>query len=193
MTCIIHSFFCHQRQKLNIFIFNLCIISVFVLLILTPKTINALEVLETDPDNLKGINVKFDYEDHKEDREVALQYFLDDNKSNKVFSNTKIDDVGVYLYDIDDDGNQEIVAYINRGNKCPRAGCPFATLKKLAKEVNGKKYQIIPWGAKDRIDIMVHPNFSTKILETVTTGYHDILFFRARNSVVWKYNGDYYQ
>lgn len=146
---------------------------------------------------LDGREVKFDYENHRVEREVALKYFLEKYEDNKLFSGTKIEEVGVYLFDIDNDGKEEIFAYINARNKCTLCACPFIILKKSSQEVDGKKYRVIPWYTigREADYLMRYTGGSTKILKTATLGYRDILTRAENNSafVIWEWTGSHYQ
>jgi hypothetical protein len=159
----------------------------------------ALYVEKIDKKELEGIEVRFDYSGHLREREIALRYFLDDYKDSVVFSNTKIEEIGVYLYDLDGDGKMEIFAYINGMDKCPRMGCPFAAIRALPKEIDGKDYQLIPWSMRKRANLGVYRDAFTKVLNATTLGYHNILISTISDDhniliskTIWKWNGKYY-
>jgi hypothetical protein len=127
---------------------------------------------------LEGYEVKFDYEGHLEERKIAYDFFLKQEPDN--LSALKSEEIGIDLFDIDDDGEKEILIYIYNSNYCGSRGCSFEILKSCTSD-SGHKYKPIP------LDVTVHDNI--KILNTTTKGYHDIDF----NGAVWKWDGNKYQ
>lgn len=145
-------------------------------------------------DNLKGHQVKWDYENNPMEREIAHRYFLENYKDNQVFHGIKIEDVGIDLYDLDDDGEKEIIAYVNYGDRCPRAGCPFATLKVLPKSGNGGGggYKVSGWVMESKSCLAIYDP-PPVILNTTTLGYHDVLFkLDDGEASIWKWDGRRY-
>ena len=129
----------------------------------------------------EGYKVEFDYQNHPHEREIAYQYYLDE-ETNYVPSMTK-DDIGIDFYDVDNDGVKEMLVYVNGGDYCPRAGCPFTILR--ITENADKKYQSMKITVSNSADI--------KILKSCTLGWHDIMFGEnERFSAIWKWNGKEY-
>lgn len=127
----------------------------------------------------------YDYKAYPKEPELAYQYYLD-HESQYMNGITK-DQLGIDMYDVDGDGQQEIILYINGGDKCPRAGYPFTMLKSL----EGNAYKVIPWSG-------INSSFSTdnspvKILKTKTFEYKDILLYDNNKPYsIWTLNGRYY-
>lgn len=124
--------------------------------------------------------VKFDYHNYAKEREIAHKYFLEVFNSSKTFATIKPSDIGIDLYDIDNDNEKEVLAYVNFADRCPKNGCPFAILKMLTSD----DYQAINWGG----NLAIHN--SPLILKDLTSGYHDVLFKAKDNSKhIWQWDG----
>jgi hypothetical protein len=136
---------------------------------------------------LEGYQIKFEYEKYPAEREIAYQFYLNE-LTKKLYAMIKKEQIGIDLYDIDGDGKNEIFLYINGGDLCSHAGCPWAVLRQV--EDGDKHYKEIPWGGtgnrrssmrSDSPDIL-------KVLNSVTLGYHDILSW----ATIWRWKGEYY-
>ena len=158
---------------------------------------SGINVEPADHLQLDGQAIQFDYKNHPKEREFALQYFLEKYKDDKLFSDIKTEAIGVYLFDIDNDGEQEIFAYIDGCNKGFLLSCPLVILKKLSQETGGKKYRDIPWYISGRAvdNLMRFTDGSTKILKKATLGYHDIIT-GGKDSTgfgIWEWTGTHYK
>lgn len=71
-------------------------------------------------------HVKYDYENHPREREIAWQYYLDHKEDYT--SKIKKDQLGLFLYDLTGDGKQEIVIYI-KTEECLNEDCKLNTLQ----------------------------------------------------------------
>lgn len=71
-------------------------------------------------------HINYDYENYPAEREIAWQYYLDNEY--KYYPWVRKDQLGINLYDLNEDGKKEIILYIE-ANWCPRAGCSFDILQ----------------------------------------------------------------
>jgi len=158
---------------------------------------SGINVEPVDNLQLEGQEVKFDYKNYPKERKLALQYFLEKYKDDKLFSGTKTEAIGVYLFDIDNDGEQEIFAYIDACNKGVLLSCPLVILKKPSQETGDKKYRVIPWYTTGReVDnLMRFTDGSTKILKKTTLGYHNIITGGKDSTSfgIWEWMGTHYK
>jgi hypothetical protein len=143
---------------------------------------------------LEGYQVRFDYENYPKEREIAWQYFLDNYREDRAFSEVKINDMGIDLYDIDNDGRKEIFVYINAGENCSRWGCPFAILKPLGSDKAQTKvlYKSVPLSETQNSTMQTHDKI--RVLKSVSLNVHDLLFcdYEGSPSAIWKWQGDWY-
>jgi hypothetical protein len=139
----------------------------------------------------EGYQIKFDYEKYPEEREIAYQYYLD--KESKYMPGIEKKDIGIDLYDIDDDGEKEIFVYVNGEDACPRAGCPFAILRKIKTESTKTTSQLIPLGCSKGTSLGIYKGDDPKILNSSYLKYKDILFDETKERpIIWRWNGNYY-
>lgn len=149
---------------------------------------------------LHGYKVKFDYENFHEEREMLYKFYIKeyhfDDKKDDDYCNQKHylqkDEIGIDLYDLDEDGEKEILVMVRNPCLCGSLGCHFDIFKKSVKQL---KLNWIP-GFVGSDDIKILPN--------TTFGYHDIIFFsrawddskfidRIRDGAfIWKWNGTNY-
>lgn len=154
---------------------------------------------EEDFRSLEGQQVKFNYENYPEEREIAYkfyqQYYQEIQEEDEPIIINKAD-IGIFLYDIDHDEEKEILAYFNPKNSsyyCSNAGCPFNILKRKKDgdhKASKYEYEVIDWNAPEEsitIDLLVH---EVKILKTSTLGVQDLLF---DNSSIWRWQGTHYK
>jgi hypothetical protein len=143
---------------------------------------------------LEGYQVEFDYANYPKEREIAYQYFLDKYKDADAFSKVTINDLGIDLYDIDNDGKKEIFVYINAKENCSRWGCPFAILKPLesvkAQAQTSHKTRLfseVPGTAMQAHD-------KIRVLKSSNLNVRDLLFCNNNGSpsAIWKWQGSYY-
>lgn len=171
----------HWGQKLKAFT---AIITCSAILFFSGLTLATNEDKRADSPSgteqkLEGIKVEFDYENYPEERELAYragtEYGLHEpyplQKSH----------IGIFLYDIDNDGQKEILAYYNNPGHCGSHGCSFSVLKPL----EGNQYKII-------LDMTVEDEI--EILKSSNLGYQDILFKhdKPNKSRLWRWTGKKY-
>ncbi|WP_341789306.1 hypothetical protein [Rickettsia endosymbiont of Polydrusus tereticollis] len=173
-----------QRIPYNYFI-NLSILIFTVFSFSPSKAVISKEIRKQEP---PGYQVQFDYQNYSKEREIAKQYFDKVYNDSSVFANINVKYVGIDLFDINDDGKKEIFAYINYGDKCPLAGCPFVILK----QTKNHKYIKIPWDEHSVLDM--HCNAKIKILAARNLNYNNLLFYNRDGSpaAIWEWKGSYY-
>ena len=135
---------------------------------------------------LKGYEVKFDYENYPKEREIAYEYYKKNYKFDE-FHPLDRSNIGIDLRDVDNDGTEEIITYLQNGGYCGSSGCRFHILKHDGSNADSEskvKYNSIAQG-------QIYP--SIKILETKTLGYHDLLIEDKRGDYIWKNNGTLYK
>lgn len=163
-------------MRLTIHLLLLIIVSQFTCLSFAKKN--------TKKKFYEGYKVEFDYQNYPHEREIAYQWYLD--KESKYLTGMTKDDIGIDFYDIDNDGVKEMLVYINGGDYCPTAGCPFTILR--ITENADKKYQPIKG-----LESFASSTLDIKLLKSCTLGWHDIMFGENRRfSVIWKWNGKQY-
>jgi hypothetical protein len=151
---------------------------------------------------LEGYQVQFDYENYPKEREIAYRYFLDRFPDNgeEDFSFIYKKDIGIDLYDIDNDGEKEIFAYLMPsrypGYYCEPQGCPVAILK-IAKKDSVKPYIEFPWEGYQYGDNKLSDKVlfaKMVILNNSTLGHKDILLFYPSGDPMelWQWNGRSY-
>lgn len=151
-------------------------------------------------ENLEGIDVVFDYKGHEKEREALYRYFIAEEGIDE-YHPIQEGEIGIYLYDIDNDGEEEILVYLRNPGFCGSRGCKFDIFKKLTDsggisgEVNIRHLAVVAE--------------KMKILNTKMLGYHDLLFTEAVNNqelrdvlagktatgghpAIWKWNGKCY-
>lgn len=130
----------------------------------------------SDPSKFEGYEVNFDYKGHSKERELAYQHCKEEEEKYNLKHTPALqkDDIGIDLYDIDGDGNNEILIYVNY--QCGNAGCDFEILKTTG--------ELVPFSDSG----VVVPE-KIKILDSTTLGYHDISFELA----IWRWNGESYE
>jgi hypothetical protein len=138
-----------------------------------------------DKKELEGIEVRFDYSGHPKEREAAFQYFLKRYPTMATDGPTPItrEQIGIFLYDLDNDGQKEILCYLNNDGYCGLLGCSFGVIKMI----NNNTQELIEDNLVVRNEI--------KILNTIHLGYHDLWFhstFGNKPIAIWRWNGKYY-
>ena len=149
--------------------------------------VKAKQVMVQDSDQYDVLyEVKFHYEGYEEEKKLAYKFLKQRFKNNMPW--IKLEHIGIDLFDLNEDGQQEVFAYVNGDKMCPRVGCPFVILRK----VNSKP---IMW--EDDGDI-VFTYDSPLLLTQKYQNYHDIAFCKLREFyndskiVKWKWNGNSY-
>ena len=135
---------------------------------------------------LDGRKVKFDYAHYPKEREIAYEYYKQNYKFDE-FHPLDRSNIGIDLRDVDNDGTEEIITYLQNGGYCGSSGCRFHILKHDGSNADSEskvKYNSIAQG-------QIYP--SIKILETKTLGYHDLLIEDKRGDYIWKNNGTLYK
>lgn len=129
---------------------------------------------------LVGDEVKFDYENYPIGRQMAYEYYIKNYTFDKSYPLAK-KDIGIALYDLDNDGKKEIITYLQKKEYCGSDGCKFHILKQAsgADSKNGVKYFSITQG---------HIYSSIKVLDTKTFGYHDLLIDDKKGPYLWSWN-----
>ncbi len=151
-----------------------------VIIIVTISAFLPLAAFAIDAKDQKfeGYQVKFDYEGYPEEREIAYQYYLDEE--SKYMPGIEKKNIGIDLYD---DG----------GEACPRAGCPFAILRIVSYNEGRKSYKKVPSGTESGASGAIHKQDAPKILKSSNFGYHDIIFGEwEAGASVSRWNGKYY-
>ncbi len=165
-------------MKINIKIFAL------ILLIFT---INCSFAKKQSPEKVQVLHIiEFDYKNYPEERQFAYEYFW--QKKGQYMPWITLEHIGVAFYDINNDGQKELFTFVNGGDMCPRAGCPFALFRK-----EGDQYIPMLWAGEVTI-VSIHG--SPRILSTIHKGYHDISFGnRAPDPeiAIWMWNGENYE
>lgn len=141
-----------------------------------------------DFNSLEGYQVKFDYDNYPEERAMLYQFYLKEygEDPDNPYPVSE-DSFGVDLYDIDNDGEKEILAYLNNPYWCGSAGCGLYIFKKA----NNRLYYY-KWSCTEKSyssALTVYDN--VKILKHVTNSYHDIAF--GPEPSIWKWSGKCYE
>ncbi|MCC8369017.1 MAG: hypothetical protein LN573_02940 [Rickettsia endosymbiont of Oxypoda opaca] len=154
---------------------NISIKLLIIFFYFAPIITNAENLTSTDFEKLKGYEVKFDYKNYEKEREIVNKYFINKYGSDFLVERNKI---GIDLYDIDNDGEKEILVYLNSNGYCGSHGCSFEILK-----VKSNTTSVLSLTVRKKIKILTH----------VTSGYHDILFnSQADIYRIWRWNGEEY-
>ena len=145
-----------------------------------------------DESYFQGYAVQFDYQGHKKERKIIYDFFLKHEEFD--FHPLRKDELGIDLYDVDDDGQMEILVYLNNGDHCGSLGCGFYIFKKAS----NRKYYPVWWNSKKNNDSVII-RLDVKFLTKKTKGFHDIVFYGSRfigspfTYAVWQWQGEYYK
>lgn len=90
-----------------------------------------------------GYEIKFQFEGRNYERNLAYKYFISSGRKQNDLPDPKEEEIGIDLYDVDGDGRQEILAYIESEATCNRHGCDFFILKPKSSNVNQKEYEVL--------------------------------------------------
>ena len=150
-----------------------------------------------DESYFQGYAVQFDYQGHKKERKIIYDFFLNNlflKYRELVFHPLQKDELGIDLYDVDDDGQMEILVYLNNPDNCGSHGCSFYIFKKTS----NRKYQPLWWN-DEKTNSSVITLLDVKFLTKKTKGFHDIVFYGSRfigspfTYAVWQWQGEYYK
>lgn len=133
-------------------------------------------------------------EKYSQAQDLAYQYFQERYPDNSKYdySLIKKEDIRIDLYDIDDDGIDEIIAYLVPHNNItfycsPEMECPFAIMKILTSSSSEKQWIEIAFEGKSEAQDMT-------ILDKATNGYKDILFWNyGVPGSIWGRDDEKYQ
>jgi hypothetical protein len=143
-----------------------------------------LQTAFADNHELEEYKVQFDYEGHSEERKILYDFFIKENTCTSY--PLQKEEIGIDLYDIDDDGKMEILVYLENRGQCGSIGCSFFIFKQIDKN----QHQYILWGANKSDSLIVEDLI--KILKNKTLGVHDILFAVRQKYALWQWQGDQY-
>jgi hypothetical protein len=151
-----------------------------------PSSILAEQIDGKDIDAV--YKTKFHYDSFEQERKLAYEFFIKEIGKNMPWIEFR--HIGVDLFDIDQDGEQEIFAYVNGDGMCPRVGCPFAILKKDLSKQGG--YTALKWGRN--IYIIFGYDTPSYILKSIHNGYHDLVFGEKDDVdlLIWEWDGEKY-
>ena len=139
----------------------------------------------------EGYELKFDSEQYLKEREIAYQYYSRDVFQNKDFPIAR-DEIAVALYDLDDDGQDEIFALLNHSFYCGSNGCPLIILKS-EKDQNALiqiKYNPIRFGLSEYdTELTV---YEINPLKLKTLGFYDLSFEDRDGKHIFRWQGEYY-
>lgn len=133
-----------------------------------------------------GYNIKFDYDKYPIEREAAYQHFIKEYSEYSGDCKIEKSQIGIDLYDIDDDGKKEIFAYLKNSNYCGTAGCSFEILKQSK---NGD-YLALNWDVSDQQSRRRMIVQDVAILKELTNNTHNLLF---NNLSIWQWNGNNFE
>ena len=175
-------------HKIHIKLLNLVIVIVFFTLCIIYSAYASAngQKKKIQANELNGYEVKFDYENYSKEREIAYEYYKQNYKFDEFHPLDK-SSIGIDLRDIDNDGTEEIITYLQNGGYCGSSGCRFHILKSDGSNADSEskvKYKSIAQG-------QIYP--SIKILETKTSGYNDLLIEDKRGNYIWEMGSAIYK
>lgn len=152
---------------------------------------------EVELPEIMGHEIKFDYEGHPVERDIAFRYLwyhysLDDSiRRGDFFDVFGREDIGIALYDIDDDGEKEIFVYLKDVGACGSAGCHFEILKKAKPNslTSIAGYDRIFWSGEGIDSSSLTVPEVMIVLDSTNLGVHDIYFMTKS---IWRWQGEYY-
>lgn len=123
--------------------------------------------------NLKDpISVKFDYTEPTAEREIAYRFYKNNYKYFAKENPLERDQIGIFLYDLNQDGKKEILVYIHNTACCGVEGCKFDILKLDDK------------GEYTSMKLEAQTIENIKILKSSHLKYHDLLLYDK----VWRWH-----
>ena len=171
-----------MRKLLNL-VFSILII--FSLLVnFSPTTAETYAEAEPKPEVIRII--KFDYEKYPELRKIAYKFIWEEEKEYMPWIEEK--HIGIDLFDLNDNGEAEIFAYVDGEGSCPLMGCSFIILTKTS-----EGYKPLRWY---RLNYTVFIKSKPHILSSKNNSYHDIVFedpIKDPELKIWKWDGSDYQ
>lgn len=142
---------------------------------------------EQQPEKVQVLHIiDFDYKNYPEERKFAYEYFW--NKKGQYMPWLTLEHIGVAFYDINNNGQKELFAFVNGEDMCPRAGCPFVLFHKT-----DNQFAPLRWAGEVTV-VSIYD--SPRILSSMHNGYHDIAFGdRSKDPeiAIWQWNGEIYE
>ena len=156
------------------------------LMISLPSSVLAEQIDGKDIDAV--YKTKFHYDGFEQERKLAYEFFIKEIGKNMPWIEFR--HIGVDFFDVDQDGQQEIFAYVNGEDMCPRVGCPFAILKKYKSSIGD--FKALPWIGKNILS--VSGRNEPYILKSMHNGYHDLVFGKRNDTDlhIWTWDGEKY-
>lgn len=162
-------------------------IKIFVLIFLV-FTINHSFANQKNNNEVKVLHIiEFDYKNYPEERKFAYEYFW--KKEGQYMPWITLEHIGIAFYDINNDGQKELFTFVNGGDMCPRAGCPFEIFS-----MSQGVYQRILWSGGEIESGMITD--SPRVLNSIHNKYHDISFgdpLKEPEIAIWQWNGKNYE
>ena len=145
------------------------------------------EVKKQSTDASKGQQIIFDYTSHVRERGIAFKYFsliLPSFHGSRDINTDNVENhnIGIATYDVDNDGQEEILVYLKNSGYCGSAGCVFQIIKML--DHNYKEFIPNNISVQEKI----------KVLDNKYMNHHDVLFYNrfGNPTSIWKWNGSRY-
>lgn len=131
----------------------------------------------------EGYKIKFDYKAHEKERQMVYDYMAK-NYKERMSENLEIEGIGIDLFDVDDDGKDEIFVYLNEPNYCARPGCSFDILKRVDDSL-----PITVNSFKNMITTFLDDKEEVFVLKNKNLGVFNLM---SRYGNIWRWQGDYY-
>ena len=141
---------------------------------------------------LEGYEVKFDFKKHQAQREIVYEYLIKKINFNEEYpSIPNKKDIGIYLYDLDDNRQDEVFYFIGSRGYCGSLGCQSGILKQISNQigtegVNCKALLTITIG------LAVEGKEQLIILSSKTLGHYDLSFEDRYGDHIFRWQGEYY-
>lgn len=129
----------------------------------------------------KGQPVDFDYTGHVKERKIVRKLYKEDIDSVEEITGSPVD-IGIFTYDLNEDGQKEILFILTGSGFCGVSHCTFSILQK-----NNNKWLAI-------FDVATYPD-GTIILPQLTNHYHLLAFpgsLTLPGYNIWQWNGKTY-
>lgn len=148
-----------------------------------------------------SVKVIFNYESHFVLQKMVYDYLLiEDNNDYDSDRLLKPSNIGIFYYDIDDDGVEEIFIYVNHFAYCGSHGCQMMLIKpKVKNPENLADFEKIKFFSENSTSIISHDY--NIILKSKTNGFHDLSSYandytrsidRTFVYTLYKWQGEYY-
>ena len=134
------------------------------------------------------VNFSFDEDTFPKERAFLKQYYEDeygeytraDIEARPEAADLFQLQLGIETYDIDEDGDQDILAYFQEHGLCGSRGCLFI----IFRNDNGKYVNMFNQNGGGGVTVYNQ----VSILKNKTNGVHDIGFYDFSNFSIWKWN-----